>query len=315
MSSGDMPGVEPVIGHPISGLTDGFTSLALHALLVHQSLRDLIHYARLSTSESRFWRDTALILGISRARTLEQEELEVLLKEELVPLAVRRARLDIPREKQHVLPRGHASVLTALSDVSKSIAAGQFQRALIVGVDSLVSQPLVEHFFQEGRLKTPEHPIGLMPGEAAAALLVEEERAAQRRGARIEAFIGALSLGTETVLERGSACQGLQLAATIERTLAQATHIGDIYGDLNGEERRAREWGTFLARLPRESLLSHTASHWPAVSFGDTGAASGAISIAAAARSFARNYARSSESLVWSRAESGEVASGLVIRP
>ncbi|HYO59981.1 hypothetical protein [Archangium sp.] len=245
---------------------------------------------------------------MSRARGLEQEWLGPLLVEELASLVVRRARLDIPWEQWKVLPRGHASVLWALAEASELIARGHLRRALVLGLDSLVGRPVLEWLFLSRRLKTPEHPVGLMPGEAAAALLVERETDARRRGARIDSFVTALSTGGDT-------CQGLRLAATLERTLARATRVGDVYGDLNGEEARAREWGNFLARQPAGSALAGARHHWPAESLGDTGAASGAISLAAGVRSFVRGYARENEILVWSRSESGEVASGLLLRP
>ncbi|HYO59982.1 hypothetical protein [Archangium sp.] len=49
VSSGDMPGVEAVTGHPLRGLTAGFTGLGLYALLAHHALQDLLAHARPGT--------------------------------------------------------------------------------------------------------------------------------------------------------------------------------------------------------------------------------------------------------------------------
>ena len=42
VSSGDSPGVEPVMGHPLRGLSDGFVGLGLYALLAQGAIRDLL---------------------------------------------------------------------------------------------------------------------------------------------------------------------------------------------------------------------------------------------------------------------------------
>nr|WP_246357393.1 hypothetical protein [Pyxidicoccus fallax] len=318
VSSGDSPGVEPVVGHPLRGLSDGFVGLGLYALLAREAVRDLLLYSRLPTEDACFWGDTALFLCLSGARTPEQEEQELDLYERLPPLVLRHTRLAIRPELRRVLPYGHVSVLAAMKEASEALVAGRFQRALILGVDSLTSDlGALEALAMRRRLKTPEHPVGLMPGEAAAALLVEDVAVARRRGARIEARVEALQVrGVEAApTDQEGAPSVLRLAETLEGTLAAATRIGDVYGDLNGEESRAREWGTALARLRVRPVLAEARTHWPAVSLGDTGAASGAIAVAAATRSFVRNYAHGDELLIWSRSDSGAVAAGLVVRP
>ncbi|WP_240360124.1 hypothetical protein [Pyxidicoccus caerfyrddinensis] len=306
------------MGHPLRGLSDGFVGLGLYALLVQEAIRDLVVYSGLASDDGGAWESTALFLCISAARAPEQEGPELLLQEWLAPLVVRRTRLPIRTNAQKVFPYGNVAVLAAMAEASKAIAAGQFERVLIVGVDSLTSDlGVLEALAMRRRLKTAEHPVGFMPGEAAAAVLVEHEAVARRRGARIEARVEALRVsGTP---EAGAPVEGsppmMRLVGAVEGTLAQATRVGDVYGDLNGEESRAMEWGTALARLREGPVLAEARTHWPAVSLGDTGAASGAISVAAATRSFVRKYARGNEILVWSRSDSGAVASGLLVRP
>ncbi|NVJ17287.1 hypothetical protein [Myxococcus sp. AM010] len=311
VSSGDEPGVESVVGFPIQGLTDGFVGLGLHVLLVEEALKDLLLYSELTGADSRFWWDTAFFLGLSGARTPEQDLLVEQLQERLLPAVSRRSGLGFSPRLQKVLVRGHVSVLAAMAEAGEAITSGQVQRALIVGVDSLTSDlEALEMLAMKGRLKTPERAVGFMPGEAAVALLVEDPAQARRRGARVEARVEALRVG------RGDgAAPSMRLVEVLEGTLARATRIGDVYGDLNGEESRAMEWGTLLARLPADSVLAEARSHWPAVSLGDTGAASGGVSMAVATRSFERKYARGDEILVWSRSDDGAVASGLLVRP
>ncbi|NTX65820.1 hypothetical protein HUA74_34690 [Myxococcus sp. CA051A] len=318
VSSGDIPGVEPVTGHPLRDFSDGFVGLGLYALLAQGAIRDVLAYSGLAPEDECFWGETALFLCISAARTPEQEKDAALLLEELAPLVVRRTRLAIHPSAQRVLPYGHVSVLAAMAEASEGFAASRFQRALIVGVDSLTSDlGVLEALAMRRRLKTPEHPVGLMPGEAASALLLEDAAVARKRGARIEARVESVRVSGTPGRERDweEAPPMLRLAGVLEGTLAGVTQVGDVYGDLNGEEARAMEWGNALVRLRARPVLEDARTHWPAVSLGDTGAASGGISVAAATRSFVRKYARGDEILVWSRSDSGAVASGLLIHP
>lgn len=309
VASGDGPGVESVVGFPIQGLTEGFVGLGLHALLVKEAIQDLCGYSGLYGEDSRFWQDTALLLGISGARSPEQVTLAEHLQERLLPAVVRRSGLGFSPGLQKVVTRGHVSVLAAMAEAAEAIASGHVQRALIVGVDSLTSDlAALEWLDMKGRLKTPDRAVGFMPGEAAVAVLVEDPVMARRRGTRIEAYVEALCVGGSD-----RAVPSMRLVEPLEGTLDRATRVGDVYGDLNGDASRASEWGTLLARFPPDSVLAGAQGHWPAMSLGDTGAASGGVSIAVAARSFVRKYARENEILVWSRSDEGEVASGLLV--
>ncbi|RKH24831.1 hypothetical protein D7Y13_25850 [Corallococcus praedator] len=317
-STGDEPGVEPVVGHPLRGLSDGFVGLGLYGLLAEEAIRDLLAYTKLALDDERFWEGTGLFLCLPGARTPMQEESELLLRERLAPLIMRRTRLGIRPGSQRVVARGNISVLAAMAEAAAAFSEGRFQRALIVAVDSLTRDlDVLEALAMSRRLKTPQHPVGLMPGEAAAALLVEGEAGVGRPGARVEARVEALHVRDipDADLPREGPPNVLGLAEVLERTLERSNRVGDVYGDLNGEESRAMEWGMALARLRARPVLAGARTHWPAISLGDTGAVSGAISVAAATRSFVRDYAHGDEILIWSRSDTGSVASGLLIRP
>lgn len=309
--------VEAVSGHPMVGVTDGFTGLGLYVHLASLALQDLLAYGRLDARDARFWRDTALFVGTSPARDAEQEEFQQLLDEHLCTELIRRAGLDIRPENRRRIALGHTSVLSAANEAAEAIARGRFRRALVLGVDSLVGEDELHWLTSLRRLKTPEHAVGLMPGEASAALLLESETEARLRRATPAGFLTAVSTGTgEPELGSGvrSVQQGLHLSRIIEETASRATRIHAVYGDLNGEEARAREWGMALVRLSQLPQYRGAREHWPAVSLGDTGAASGAIAIALACRTFIRNPSSGDTALIWSRADSGGVASALVGR-
>ncbi|MCY1047538.1 hypothetical protein OV208_39935 [Corallococcus sp. bb12-1] len=314
-SEDEEEGVARVVGHPLQGLTNGFEGLGLYTLMAAHALGDLVRYAGLDRGDRAFWSATAVFLCLSRPRMEELGPVfEALLGERLVPAVL--AELELPgvAGPGRRFMSGHGSVLEAVHVAGQVLHEGRVKRVIVLAVDSLVGGDDVMWLAQRGMLKTPERPVGLMPGQAAAALLLEGETEARRRGARMEAFIDAVHVGMEPDnRERRSSGSGLGLAEVLTRTLGGRRVVLDAYGDLNGQDARAREWGSALVRLSGTHDLP-TAPRCPALSLGDTGAASGAIAISAAARSFVRGYARGTEVLVWSSSDTGEVASALVLQ-
>ncbi|MFY2557357.1 hypothetical protein ACN469_07020 [Corallococcus terminator] len=312
-SEDEEEGTTRVMGHPLKGIADGYEGLGLYTRLAAQALQDLVRYADLNVGDSAFWRATTLYLCLSPPRNEELGFiLEKLFAERLIPSVLDEAGLPIPPGSARLVTQGHASVLAALHAASKDIEAGRCSRAVVVGVDSLVGEDELAWLAQQGRLKVGEKVAGLMPGQAGAAVLVEHEQEARRRQARIEAHLEGLALGKEEQCraqrQRGS---GAGVADVITRTLKGHPRVSEVYSDLNGEEARAFEWGSALVRLSPAHELP-VSIHCPAISLGDTGAASGAVSIVAAVRSLVRGYARGDEILVWSSSDTGEVASALL---
>ncbi|ATB27677.1 hypothetical protein [Melittangium boletus] len=304
-----------VTGHPLKGIADGYEGVGLYTRLTSQAIQDLVRYAGLTPGDSAFWGATSLYVCISPPRNNELGSvIEELFSEHLIPSILDEVGLPIAPARTRLLMLGHASVLTAIHAAGEQIEAGRGSRALIVGVDSLVGEDELAWLADHGRLKVAEHVVGLMPGQASAAVLVEHKPTARRRQARVEAFIDGVQPGQE---ERSRARQqrgsGVGLATVVARTLKDRRRVAEVYADLNGEDARAYEWGTALVRLSEAHELP-TSIHTPAVSLGDTGAASGAISIAAAVRSLVRGYAQGDDILVWSSSDTGEVASALITR-
>ncbi|RKG85799.1 beta-ketoacyl synthase N-terminal-like domain-containing protein [Corallococcus terminator] len=314
-SEDDEEGVERVVGHPLQGITNGFEGLGLYTLMAAHALNDLVCYAGLDRRDKGFWASTALFSCLSRPR---MEDLgatfEELLEERLVASVLAETQLPAVAGRGRRFMSGHASVLEAIHEARQELQSGRVRRVIVLAVDSLVGDDDVMWLAQRGMLKTTQRPVGMMPGQAAVALLLEGESEARRRGARVEAFIEAVHVGREPdSRERQQPGTGQALAGVLARSLEGRPGIADAYGDLNGQETRAREWGNALVRLSGTHDLP-VAPRCPATSLGDTGSASGAIAIAAATRSLLRGYARGTEVLVWSSSDSGEVASALVVQ-
>jgi 3-oxoacyl-[acyl-carrier-protein] synthase-1 len=180
---------------------------------------------------------------------------------------------------------GHSSALEALQLSRAALADGSVQSCLIGGADSLLQIGVLRWLEDADRLKTETNSDGLIPGEAAAFLVVEQVGSARRRNARILAWIRGLGLATEGSTVHGSEpCRGLALTQSLREALAasglSADQIDDVWCDLNGESYRAREWALASIRVGFADTVSVT---HPADCVGDTGAVSGSLLLALAA--------------------------------
>lgn len=294
--------------HPLRGVTDGFQGIGRYLRMAVHAVEDLLHHAGLQAEGDRSWHGTGLYVGLTRTRNEELDFYDEILEEDLAKELAEQAGLAIPEARGRVVFQGNAAVLGALHAASLALEQGQLERALIVGVDSLLESDTLALLAAERRLKTNETPRGFMPGEAAGALLVEPLAAARRRKARILCTVDGVALGREQDSRAsGGPSTGVALSDVIARVLPAGTAPGTLYGDLNGEDARAQEWGNALVRLSATHPLSSAAQRWPATSLGDTGAASGAVAMVAGAHALWRGYA-GGPVLIWSSADTGEVA-------
>ncbi|MCY1080164.1 hypothetical protein [Archangium lansingense] len=214
-----------------------------------------------------------------------------------------------------VLHRGHVGCAAAL-ELARQWIDGGLDRVVVLAIDSYLDPFTLEWLEQRRRLKTSERPVGLMPGEAGAAVLVESRSSAVRRGTRVQAWIRAVTTGQEPrhlFQDKPNSGEALATvtAACLDAAASNTPFRGDVVVDLNGEEWRAREWGNARVRIaPRLD----GALKWvlPAASIGDVGAASGAVGLCVAIRSLVRRYATGRRVLVVSSSEWGDVGAILV---
>jgi len=72
-----------------------------------------------------------------------------------------------------VLPLGRAGLANALQHVSTCLTREQCPAVLLAGVDSYLDAATINHYLQAERLQVPGNSDGFIPGEAAAAVLLE----------------------------------------------------------------------------------------------------------------------------------------------
>jgi len=289
---------EPVVGHAVDGLADGFEGTGRLLRLAELALSDLLRSTPAADLRSAHWL-VALpeSLPPSAPPGLLEPDAPAAEPGDAAPrLAPERLRALITRATgAPVAPQrfagfvGRVGWVRAMGHAARLAEQGT---TCVVGVtDSLVDPPMLRALHAHGRLHVPGGSVGLIPGEASVWLVVgpDGRRAAQAR-------VGAGALGVEPAHQySGRPPLGRALADVVTRLGAGA----DAWPvtDCNGEPFRSGDWGHAVVRA--DALRASVGAAWyPATSVGDTGAASAAVGAAFAIRGFARGYAPASAALL-----------------
>lgn len=313
--------IVPLIGHPIRGFTDGFNLVGLWIRIAKTCIADLIKQGNLpDKSDLKFWRKTAFIgvipyINDDRFQSQGDEKPDMVKQTYLVPL-LQALGLDISITNLHVVSMGHAGAISAIIHAESLVSSSDVERILVLAVDSYLDTLTLEWLAKYNRLKTNTNPIGLAPGEAGVCFLLETVSSCKRRNAQVQAVIAGVAIEKETHhFFSNELNQGVGLSKVIEQAFLNASvknpFWGDIIVDQNGENWRARELAGARLRLSNK-VSSESSFILPCVSIGDTGAASGAVSICVAVRSFMRNYSSNELTLVVSSSEHGDVGAALI---
>jgi 3-oxoacyl-[acyl-carrier-protein] synthase-1 len=225
-----------------------------------------------------------------------------------------------PAQADHValVSYDHAAGIAAIQQAITELRAMKVDVAVVVGVDSLLHGEYLTALVEQGRLKLPDAPHGLLPGEAGAVLILERARDAKARKAEVRARIGALALEQERVpLGEAHPIRAEGASRAVNNALqadGRASQIHYVITDLSGERWRALEFALVETRcfstLPRTYQIWH-----PADCIGDVGAASSVVHAALVARAFARGYAGPGGILMFAASARGERAAATLWPP
>ncbi|WP_163993688.1 hypothetical protein [Pyxidicoccus caerfyrddinensis] len=218
-----------------------------------------------------------------------------------------------PEARWRFFSGGSAGFALALEAAHQALERRDFETCLVGGVDSLVDPEHLRYLLEERRLKTADNPVGLVPGEAGAFMVLRSGRSRSEPETAPTVDISPVQLGREPH-PRGSDRRpdGVVLSACVQAALGPGpVPKGEVLfiTDLNGEEVRAWEWGCALLRLRSDGGVGGDVPFWvPATGFGDVGAAAGAVGAAIARHAFLRRYSPARRIVVVSQSDSGERA-------
>jgi 3-oxoacyl-[acyl-carrier-protein] synthase-1 len=213
-------------------------------------------------------------------------------------------------ELSQTICSGHTSGFGALKTARELLRRRKATACMVCGVDSYLNARSLLWLEEHERLKTEENSDGVIPGEAAAAVLVGLTEASEATsGVRIAgmgfAHEHADILSQEPLL-------GLGLSEALRDALAEASiglhEIDFRLSDVTGESYGFREQMLALARVMR-SRREEGIPIWHCAEFiGDTGAAAGVCQLAVAFWAFKKGYAPGNRGVCYTSAISGDRA-------
>lgn len=212
---------------------------------------------------------------------------------------------------------GHAAVIGLYQRAQADLEAGRVDVAIVGGVDSLIGHSTLTWLQLTGRLKGAESPAGVSPGEAAALVALGSPAISGRMTTPPRARIDRVATrSSPTQFLAGDPADGLA-HSQIVRALMDGLDASDsqwLIVDQNGEMFRASDWGCSLVRLQGAGAVNQAPAQvwYPAGSFGDTGAASGAVATCLAVEAHERGYAPFPNALVLTSSD-GPSRSGCVV--
>lgn len=321
----------PVVGAPVSPLTDGFIHTGAWVQLAYRAMEDLASFPPEVTDPVDFWRETALLwvlppIAVERFGW-EPEMSPGLLDESCSELLQELLGVTFASAPDPFILAGHTGVAQAVERAERMLRERAARRVAILGTDSWLDQLSISALSRESRLQTSESPTGMTPAEGGAAVVLEQDKDRDRDrdggdggpdarilSVSIQPAPGPLDEEDPAAWRTAMAPKiGRALAAAIDEVLPRAQEgrqfTGDAILDLNGEEWRSLAWGHAKVHLAQRLEPNEVI---PASSYGDIGAASGAAALCLAARSYARGYSAGDQTLICSLSDDGQVAAMLV---
>jgi 3-oxoacyl-[acyl-carrier-protein] synthase-1 len=214
-----------------------------------------------------------------------------------------------------VIPQGHTSGFRAVQNARQLCRDGKAHACVICGVDSYINASSLLWLDQLWRLKTAENSDGVIPGEAAAAVLLEQQMTAQ---SIFKVKVIGLGFAHESAhILSEDPLLGLGLAEAVRTALAEAEcqmhEIDFRLSDVTGESYGFKEQALILGRLMRVRREEFPLWHCADV-IGDTGAAAGVCHLVRAAKAFAKGYAPGDRAAAFASNLSGERAAVILQR-
>lgn len=214
----------------------------------------------------------------------------------------------VPHPRSMVIPRDQVGLVYALAHVRRIVSDGFATNCIVAGVDSLLSQSIVDRYVEARRLHTATNSNGFIPGEAGAAIAVgvgaDGGRSAQTKICGLG--LAHESAGIET--EKPLRAEGMTRA--VQHALSNAGMSFDDIAyricDANGEHYKFKEATLLVGRLMRRRREQRFELWHPIDCLGEIGAAIGPVALAWAWHAAREAYAPGSTVLCHFGNDDGE---------
>lgn len=195
-------------------------------------------------------------------------------------------------EKSRVIPKGHVAVTVAFKHARQLLNELKVKHILIAATDSLLVASTLTHYEENERLLTSNNSNGFIPGEAAAALVVEPLYAKQEN----QLICHGLGFGVEKArVDSEEPLRADGLTAAIKESLSDAgCEMADLdfrVTDISGEQYYFKEASLVLLRLLRKLKDEFDIWH-PADCIGEVGSVMGLVMIAVLKVSCEKDYTK-----------------------
>jgi 3-oxoacyl-[acyl-carrier-protein] synthase I len=211
-----------------------------------------------------------------------------------------------------VFPLGHTSGFEALREARQLIQQNRVSACLICGVDSFTNAATLLWLDQHDRLKTPATRDGVIPGEAAAAVLIQAKPLAAARAEVIGLGFGkeqASILSEDPLLGRGLTDAARAALAEAKVGLHEIdVRMSDVTGELYGFKELPLVEGRLMRVVRKEA---QPLWHWAEV-IGDSGAAAGPAQLVLADQAFQKNYAPGQRAICLASSVPGDRAAAVL---
>ncbi len=211
-------------------------------------------------------------------------------------------------EKSRVIAQGKVSLAVALHRAREYLTNHLVTHVMIVGVDTLLSNETLKYLEDKQRLKTITNSDGLIPGEAAAAIVVEP-------AARVdEPYIQCSGLGfAEEIahIDSNLPIKADGLVNAIQQSLKDASiedkDLDFRISDLSGEQYYFKEASLAVLRVVQCQKQDFDIWH-PADCIGEVGAAMGPVMLIVIKKALEKDYAKGHTVLAHLSADDGKRA-------
>ncbi len=296
----------------LEGLTDGYSLLATWVRMMQLATTDLVRKQPQQTLDAQH---LAIVLI-----TPPMEDFERLGADEgIEPDTVRDSLADafhtaialpVAPERIHCVCQGSAGIASALQQASALLSEPEIEQVMVIGVDCFVDPTSLAWLLEHERLKTEDNPVGITPGEACAAILLQ--RATKLTPPALGSIIQISQAQEDNHLytEETNIGKGLSHAVKQLTNTLPAPFKGHIISDHNGEEWKAMELGSMISEC-NHCIDNQSEFLYPLVSTGEIGASYGPLAICLAAHTFSRGYNQTNQTLILASNDRGLTAAVL----